>query len=292
MDDRDLVYFVNSKGKTAFLSTPDSKNYWEMKGRSGFTAPQIDNFYEKFASGNAVYFGKALKPRHCSMKMLCKGRNSEECDRVFYNMLSVLLDADGSGEGRLYIKRPNAERLYLNCVYSGGMDIAEQYRKYKKFSIEFFAANPWFYAVKKSCTLYDMTQTNPRYTLQYTNPTNVNQIFELNFCNPERDWGIQRSIVNASTEKKLTFVNTTIFPNEDFDKKYSLYARFEQDRIDIRMNGSDGTKKDGTSVFDWNNTDKDFYIIPGENIITIADFSTGADFNLSTISILEHRAGV
>ena len=149
MDNCDLVYFVNSQGKRAVLSSPDNPNYWELRGRSGFTAPDVDIFTKKFASGAVKYLGKVLKPRTCSMKMVCIGKDTAERDQIFFEMLDTLLDYKGEGEGKLYVKRSDGSIYYLNCVYSGGMNIVEQYQKFHLFTLSFYAADPLFYASAK-----------------------------------------------------------------------------------------------------------------------------------------------
>lgn len=150
----DLVYFVNSQGAKVVLSSPANRNYWELRGRTGFTAPEVDLFYEKFASGKTKYFGKSYKPRSPQMKMVCVGRNSAERDKLFFDMLDTLLDGDSQEEGKLYIKRYDGVMVYLNCVYSGGMNITEQYKKLHMFTLEFFAADPLYYAVADPTKTY------------------------------------------------------------------------------------------------------------------------------------------
>ena len=141
----DLVYFVNSQGKKAVLSSPANRNYWELRGRTGFTAPKLDLFYERFASGKTVYFGKALQPRNPTMKMVCVGRDSAERDRLFFEMVDTLMDVNENDEGRLYLKRYDGTLVYLNCVYASGLDVTEQYKKLHMFTLEFFAADPLYY---------------------------------------------------------------------------------------------------------------------------------------------------
>ena len=150
----DLVYFVNSQGKKAVLSSPTNRNYWELRGRTGFTAPELDLFYERFASGKTVYFGKSLKPRNPTMKMVCVGRNSAERDRIFFEMVDTLMDVDETAEGKLYLKRYDGVMVYLNCVYSGGLSITEQYQKLHMFTLEFFAADPLYYKVSNPTITY------------------------------------------------------------------------------------------------------------------------------------------
>ena len=143
--DNSLVYFINSKGKKTVLSSPQNRNYWEIGGRRGFSAPDVDIFSQKFASGETKFFGKALKPRTCSLRIICKGKDTAELDKFFFDMLDTLMDNGSDEEGRLYLKRSDGTPVYLNCVYSGGMNVEEQYRRFRMFNVEFFAADPLFW---------------------------------------------------------------------------------------------------------------------------------------------------
>lgn len=154
MDNCDFVYFVNSQGERVTLSSPENDKYWELIGRSGFTAPDVEIFTNKFASGETRYFGKKKKPRTCKMKMFIRGKSTAERDKMFFDMLHVLMDQDGGREGRLYVKRSDGQMVYLNCVYSSGLDIVEQYKLFHIFVLEFFAADPDFHLDKSVSIVY------------------------------------------------------------------------------------------------------------------------------------------
>ena len=143
----EIVYFENSQNKRVVLTSPQNKNYWEIKGRKGFSAPDVDLYSETMASGKTIYFGKYIKPRHCSLQMVCKGRTTAERDRLFYDLLETLIDKDSNDEGKLYLRKSDGAQVYLNCVYEGGMNIEKEYKIFSFFNIEFFAADPLFYLV-------------------------------------------------------------------------------------------------------------------------------------------------
>ena len=156
----DLIYFVNSRGKTTYLATPNNRNCFVLAGRYGFSAPEVDIFTQKFVSGKTEFFGKALKPRTCGLQMLVRGKDQAERDNIFYSMLDVLLDADGEGEGKLYVKRSDGSMVCLNCIYSSGMRAADQYKNFRSFAVEFYAADPWFYVERKNNIYTDELDIN------------------------------------------------------------------------------------------------------------------------------------
>lgn len=163
----DLVYFVNSQGETVYLSSPGNRNYFELMGRTGFTAPELDIFSEKYANGKTRYFGKAIKPRTCRMNMVVRGKDQAERDKVFFDMIDILLDVAGGEEGRLYVKGSDGSLVYLNCVYSSGLKVTEQYKTLQKFALEFYAADPWFYRKKE----IRIPVNSPSTVVEVINPT-------------------------------------------------------------------------------------------------------------------------
>ena len=178
MDKNSLVYFVNSQGKKTVLSSPENRNYWELRGRRGFAAPDVDLFTQKFASGRTKFFGKTLKPRTCSLQLICKGKDTAELDKIFFDMLDTLLDNGSEAEGKLFLKRSDGTPVRLNCVYSGGMNVEEQYRRFRIFPVEFYAADPLFYYDK----VYEIRDGQPYNDIGFENDTGSELWPEFHFA--------------------------------------------------------------------------------------------------------------
>ena len=195
----ELVYFTNSQGKRVVLSSPDNKNYWELRGRSGFTAPEVDVLTQRYNTGRMVYFGKILRPRSCSMNMVCVGDTTAKRDRSFFEMLDVLLDAEGDGEGKLYVRRSDGKVVFLNCVYASGMHIVEEYRRFHKFSVEFYAVDPWFYI----SNVYNITGTGSQ-IINNNSQENVYPIFHFDY-KPNSVTEDRPYISNTTTGDSITF---------------------------------------------------------------------------------------
>ena len=266
---RDFVYFINSQGKRAVLSSPDNRNYWELRGRSGFTAPEVDLFSEKYASGSTKYYGKALKPRNMTMQMVCVGESTAERDRIFFEMVDTLVDAVGAGEGQLWVKRSDGSMVYISCVYSGGMNIVEQYHKFHKFSLSFYAADPWFYGAEKDFDLHDILGSSPgSETLQITVTNGFHADMVCRFT-----WEAMVStryiydgyIENLATGKKIAFPIVDDAPPLYIDEK--LTVDFDPEHLEAYIETTTGTYRNGTFAIDWLNTDRDFLLVPGDNIM-------------------------
>lgn len=225
MDNCDLVYFVNSQGEKVTLSSPDNEKYWELIGRSGFTAPKVDIFTEKFASGETRYFGKAKKPRTCKMKMFIRGKSTAERDKMFFDMLHILLDERGTGEGKLFVKKSDGQIVYLNCVYSAGMDIVEQYKLFHIFTLEFYGADPNFYLDKSLDIDYiDNGYDVVHYTkVPWSDSSYSDEFvsFRMDIINPCR-WNVW-PVIKLKYTPCIPDTMTTNLENETTEKTIQLY---------------------------------------------------------------------
>jgi hypothetical protein len=253
-----------------------------MAGRYGFSAPEVEIFTKKFASGKTMYFGKALRPRTCGLRMICTGKDSAERDRLFFDMLDVLLDADGTGEGKLYVRSSGGRMLCLNCVYSSGMRIAREYRNLSRFTVEFYAADPWFYYYEK----FDLVHGR---WYQIHNHSNYNLYPRIHFAgitNRDIPPYILRRVINEDGDPEYTYVYLTPKAAED-------YRQFRYEDIEIYTDpdqrGVYATKSYASSevykdvyvpeLIDGGNESLDLPLPPGENALLAANFlRSGVNF--------------
>lgn len=267
----DLVYFVNSQGKRVVLSSSENRNYWELRGRTGFTAMEVDIFTEKYADGTTKYFGKALKPRNCSMKMICVGKNSAERDNLFFGMVDTLMDVWGTGEGKLYVRKTDGTLAWLNCVYSGGMNAVEQYKKFKMFTLSFYAADPFFYT-KIAYTYKTGEIDDGSFTIE--NPTDKNLWPYMFFAQSFRLSEIPM-IENLNTEKEIIF--NTGWETGSYIRWFDVDIYTDPDKRGIY-----GIKRQNGEYYPYgpipqmlNNSDVsqlNFPLVPGENVISYTNF--------------------
>lgn len=278
----DLVYFVNSQGKRAVLSSPDNRNYWELRGRSGFTAPDVDNFVEKFADGTYKFFGKAFKPRSCTMRMVCVGENSAERDRLFFEMLDILLDADGEGEGRLYVMTSSGAMAYLNCVYAGGMNIVEQYQKLHLFTVEFYAADPWFYIDQ----VFEITGTTGSVTIK--NPLTLDTYPEFYFSDAPHSLDNPVYLYNATTDKVISFYEVRDDNNVIiYYKNVRIYTGKPHGQIFGEEDIGDSSVQ-CPALIGGDLSVLNFPLVPGDNEISWQLYG----YNIGTITMKFRKAGV
>lgn len=279
----DFIYFVNSQGKRAVISSERNKSYWEIGSRSGFAAPDVKLFTEQMASGTVKYFGKALKPRTGSLNMICKGKSSAERDRIFGDMLNVLLDVEGTKEGRLYLRRSDGAMVYLKCVYSGGMNIVDEYKKFRKFTLEFYAADPTYYF---DGTVYNWQNDGLNYENNYPGQIVVNNLseydtafkmllFDFTTDDPiehgseqnRSQWQLKGTFTNETTGKKITFRDKDEDDNQIWNPSpYRLVVDFTRQGSSIYLEDING-KRAAARCVDFENTDLDFCAVRGINAI-------------------------
>lgn len=300
MDDNgnEYVYFVNSRGYRTVLSSPENRNYWELRGRSGFTAVDIETFTQKMASGTVKLLGKAPKPRTCSMKMICVGNSSAERDRIFYEMLSVLIDADGSGQGRLYVRRSDGAMAYLNCVYTSGANITEKYQKLHEFTLTFYAADPYFY-IPDEYTFAEIQQKSGIITVNNRSNNNMSVnllIADAHSPNAGMSWSAKGAIKNTTTGKKITFGRYS-YRDQAVDETITLPGYIQMvlnvsdKKFDVYTEDQYGVKSSAYNYIDWNNTDLGFCLVPGQNTIYFDVEGTYRFWNDSAASFLYKMDG-
>ena len=142
-----LVY-ENPSGVQTILSSPAMTSYWEVGRRKGFTAPQVKIITQKYVNGNVRIVNIIKEPRTVSVTMILTGKTEASRDKYFHDMVDRLMDTTKGDVGKLYIMRSDGLKVHLNCSYSSGLDVVDQYKNLSKFTLEFYAADPYFYGVE------------------------------------------------------------------------------------------------------------------------------------------------
>jgi len=143
----DSLVYENAAGGRVILSSPLVSQYWELRGRSGFTAPDVQLITEKYVNGNERIVNRIVEPRTVRINMIVVGKNNAMRDKIFFDMVKILMDTTRGEVGKLYIGRSDGRTVILNCAYSGGMNVVEEYDKFHRFTLEFYAADPYFYTL-------------------------------------------------------------------------------------------------------------------------------------------------
>lgn len=141
------VSYITYLGDEIVLSCEDYKQWWECYGREGFAAPKLDPVTREYADGMIDTLAVVMKPRKLTLQMVVSADSSQERDQVIADMASRLIQLGSRKSwGRLKIMRSDGTFVYIDCVYSGGMDaIAQNLPHLQKFSLQFYAGNGYFY---------------------------------------------------------------------------------------------------------------------------------------------------
>lgn len=272
----DYLCFENSSGQEVILSSPDITKWFELRGRTGFTAPEIDLITQKYANGKTKILKRQLKPRTVTVTMMVTEESEAERDRVFFEMISRLMDVDGGDTGKLYVRCSDGMIVYLNCAYSSGLSVEEEYRRFQRFTLEFYAPDAYFYR-----DLDDMTvevEYGGFLTLSDTHLFGNHKMGEFDSTGS----GI---IVNTGIEIlqpviRLQRVNGTVtISNEDtgdvismknmsMTEGQTLVIDTRDDSKNIYIENPDGSTQQAGQNLDWSNQDYEFPIIPGNNHIS------------------------
>ena len=276
MDKTNYLCYVNGSGQEIVLSSPDNTKWFELRGRTGFTAPEVELITQKYANGVTKVLKKHLQPRSVVISMMLTGESEEDRDRAFFEMISLLMDVNGGNTGRLYVKRSDGMTVYLNCAYSSGLSVNEQYRKFQQFDLEFFAPDAYFYKDLDD-TVIDVNYGG-YLTLSDTHLFGTHTMGEFESSGS----GV---ITNNGAETlqpviRLQNVNGTVkITNEDTGEVISmknmsmtqgqtLVIDTRDDSKNIYIENADGTKQQAGQYLDWSNQDYEFPIISGDNHIS------------------------
>ena len=146
MEYSESLIFVNSSGEWAILSDAGTRPMWELRNRSGFTAPDIELITQKYVNGINKVVGRIILPRTIRMNFVLVGETTVERDQLFAELVEKLMNTDKGENGKLYVRTTSGQTYVLNCAYSSGLNITDEYRKFHRFTLEFYAEDPYFYS--------------------------------------------------------------------------------------------------------------------------------------------------
>ena len=271
-----LVY-ENARGVKTVLSGEFLTDRWELRGRSGFSAPQVELITQKYVNGRQQIVGRIIQPRTVTFNMIVVGDSAQERDAIFFQMVDRLLDVGGGDIGKLYITRTDGKEVFLNCAYSSGLSIVEEYKKFHRFTLEFFAADPYFYST------YTDTQAVP--VVESNVATLADDLYLGVWYLGVGDLVGQGVVINSSggdiepiLRIKGRRMSITI-RNEMTGKSISLedtdLTNGDELVIDTRSQSrnayiirEDGSIESAMQYIVWTELEIDFPLVPGNNLIT------------------------
>lgn len=295
MDKIRSLRYVNASGQEVILSDPSITKWFELRGRSGFTAPQIDLVTQKYANGTTKILKRQLQPRTVTVSMIVIGDSNVERDAVFFEMVDRLMDMKGGEIGKLYVKRSDGMVVYLNCVYSSGLSILEEYNDFHRFTLEFYAPDAWFYKDLDDLTI--SAHANSFLTLgdnlligSYHKMGEFTSVGDgvIHNTSSEILQPVIRlhnvrgtvSITNEASGETISMINMNMMNGQ------TLIIDTRDESKNIYIENVDGSKTGAGQNLEWSNSDNNFPILPGDNSISY-NGSAGSRIEYLTFSMAE-----
>ena len=288
------LVFINAAGIRTALSDEFINTHWELRGRSGFSAPEVELITQKYADGITKILKRQINPRTITLNMVVTGKNKAQRDALFFQMINQLMDVSEGEVGRLYITRSDGFIVYLNCAYSSGLNVTEEYQRFHKFTLEFFAADPYFYRdleivpitlpPEAKLTLRDRLLLGTGHVLGETSGEGYgivkNNGYEsiLPVIKAKRINGTFR-ITNETTHQTLALNNIVTEADQ------TLVIDIRGNTKSIKIVNPDGTWISAGQYLDWSNINMEFEIASGENYISFAagvgSYTEGIELEMS-----------
>lgn len=139
--------YINARGEEIILDNTERTFLGELYGREGVEAPKLSYSEVRYADGSTEILAVNLEPREVTFYFSAPIENrhlEEKLEEVKQRLIQTGSRPDNWG--KLKIRRRDGLLLYLNCVYTGGID--ELVRKNNvsvNFSVSFRGEDPLFY---------------------------------------------------------------------------------------------------------------------------------------------------
>lgn len=284
-----LIY-ENASGNRVILSDRSVSANWELVGRSGFSAPEVELITQKYINGQEKIVGRIIKPRTVSINMVVTGATTAQRDALFFDMVEKLINVGGGEIGKLWITRSDGSVVYLNCAYSSGLKVVEQYRKFHLFTLEFYAEDPYFYS-------QDIVQDVE--LVESSEPITLNDDLYLNGW--KLDWAMSggvNMVTNPYTHQadpiykisgvrvNLTILNSTISKSLQFDDLDmalgdAIVIDTRERQRSAYIEHPDGSVTDILGNLLWSNMDLSLPLVPGNNYLSVSSLGEAADLGIS-----------
>lgn len=140
--------YINARGDEIVLDDDERSFLAELQGRQGFEAPEVDFSTVKYADGTEEVLRAELKPREVTCFFWAETLDHQRFEQKFSELKMQMIQVGKKPEnwGRLRIRKRSGGYLYLNCIYSEGLDSLVRDSDVRVgFSLTFLASDPLFY---------------------------------------------------------------------------------------------------------------------------------------------------
>ena len=222
--------------------------------------------------------------------LVVTGATTAQRDALFFDMVDKLINVGGGEIGKLWITRSDGSVVYLNCAYSSGLKVVEQYRKFHLFTLEFYAEDPYFYS-------QDIVQDVE--LVESSEPITLSDDLYLNGW--KLDWAMSggvNMVTNPYTHQadpiykisgvrvNLTILNSTISKSLQFDDLNmalgdAIVIDTRERQRSAYIEHPDGSVTDILGNLLWSNVDLSLPLAPGSNYLSVSSLGEAADLEIS-----------
>ena len=140
--------YINARGEEAILDDDEGTFAHELQGREGFEFPTIDLTEHDYGDGSTDVVAITVKNREVTCYFWADVMDIPHWEEKFDDVKAILLQTgQKEGEwGKLKIRLLSGQYVFLNCVYSKGLDnLVRDNMNRVKFALTFKATDPYFY---------------------------------------------------------------------------------------------------------------------------------------------------
>ena len=149
--------YINARGEEAILDDDEGTFAHELIGREGFEFPQLDLAEHDYGNGSTDIVAITVKNREVTCYFWADCMDIPHWEDKFEDVKYILLQTGQKenewGKLKIRVNKGRDEQdwhrshyVYLNCVYSKGLDsLVRDNQNRVKFSLTFKATDPYFY---------------------------------------------------------------------------------------------------------------------------------------------------
>ena len=296
MDRPDNVIYENSRGQTVLLD--GSGVPWrEVMGRTGCGVPPVQYTETVYANGVTEIMAVQSGGRDVTLMFWMEGFDESERRSAFHRLkLSLFEVGRRNSWGKLRLRCSDGRWVYLNCVYSGGLDgETETDARFQRFALDFHCADPLFYDTNERQSALNTSsgrglrmrfRFGAGVRLRSSREAVFQQLFRMNafMAYPEIDLTGPAQGIRFSNEAN----GKAIFFDEDFElkrgEKLAICTRPMYSFV--RKTGTDGAVTDVSNLLAPGATLR-WELVNGDNLVTLLMTGTGSE----TSCIFRYREG-
>lgn len=272
--------YINAQGTEIILDDEEHSFLGELQGREGFDAPEIELTKIQYGNGTEEVANAKLKPRDVTCYFWAETLEWQQFEKKFERLKSQVIQIGNRQKswGRLLVQLRSGSYVYLDCIYSEGLDaIVRDSAVRVGFSMTFHAEDPLFYDLSTTTKTLEAYDEGSRFIFSPRTHFGSHLHFQSSAATNEETvtldcFRVYPDIVITGPAANIRIRNKTTDKTIQMESSFSLLA---DERLEIHTRPSNRGiiwhKQDGTEVkamrYLTAGTILDWYMINGDNVI-------------------------